>query len=510
MYREGMNVVSRLQPDGEPAVASAPSPTGRQTALIAVGQGALMAFGGLLALLVAQSFGKSTETDAFFAAYGLYSVGLVFAQTFRLTAVSRVVHEYGRQTDTTLLGAVALMTLLAAVPMVILAGPVADALVASDPTDAGPTALRILWLALAGQLMAAMLATVLAVRGAFTAIGLATLVTGLVSIIVFVAFRGPLGIQAAAVALAAGAAWLASASLTVLWHSGWRAAPPSARLARAMAREAGRLMFASATFIGTNMAYVVSLAWAARQGHGEATLFSYAYVLAAMLVAITANVPAMVRSPSLVASIDRTEGAVAVGETSFRFTVVLGGAGLALVLLIGPPLMRIALGSGYSEHDVWSIVITAACLAGWVLGSAAGMFAVVELLARGQVRALAALACAQVAGVAALGWAGGVVAGISGIAVGLSLSSVLVAGAQLALAFGDRWSSTAARMARDCVREAGALVPACVPSAAVLVAADGSTLAVLLAGLCAVLLLPVATRLAWPAESRVLAGVVRR
>jgi O-antigen/teichoic acid export membrane protein len=505
-----MSVASRLQSDGEAAEASAPSPTGRQTALVAGGQGALMAFGGLLALLVAQSFGKSTETDAFFAAYGLYTVGLVFAQTFRLTAVSRVVHDQGRETAATLLGAVALMTLLAAVPMVIVAGPVAHVLVASDPTQTGEDALRILWLALAAQLVAAMLATMLAVRGSFTAIGVATLLTGLVSIIVFVALRGPLGIQAAAVALSAGAAWLASASLAVLWHSGWRAAPPSARLARAMAREAGRLTFASGTFIGTNLAYVVSLAWAARQGHGEATLFSYAYVLAAMLVAITVNVSAMVRSPSLVASNARTEGAAAVGETSFRYTVVLGGAGLALLLLIGPPLMRVALGSGYSEHDAWSIAVTAGCLAGWVLGSAAGIFAVVELLARGQLRALSALAGVQVACVVVLGWAGGAVAGIAGIAVGLSLSSVLVAGVQLTLAFGDRWSATAARMARDCMRESSALVPACVPPTVVLVATHGSTLGVVVAGVLAVLLLAVATFLAWPAESRAIVGVVRR
>ena len=279
------------------SAAAAPVPTGRQVVLIAVGQGVLMVLGGVLALLVAQRFGKNEQTDAFFSAYAFYAVGLTLVQAFRLSAVSPLVRERGPEMITRMLGAIAIISLGLAVPMVMLAEPMGAVLVVRDPGDLAARTLRILWLTLTCHLFAAMLAAILAVRGRFTVIGLAPLLSGIVSIGVFLVLAPELDILAAAWGLAASALWIAGASSVVLLRSGWRPSALTLDALHAMLREAGRLVFASAAFFGATSTYLVCMAVAARQGAGEATLFSYAFMLATIFVGAISNVTALVRSP---------------------------------------------------------------------------------------------------------------------------------------------------------------------------------------------------------------------
>jgi len=505
-----MQAVSPGGPDTDVPVALGTAPTSRQTALVIVGQAALMGFGAILALVIAQTFGKTSRTDAFFAAYGLYTVGLVFSGTFRLTAVSPLVRATGPEVATRLLGAVVLLSLAGALPMVLLASPVGQLLAASDPTGVAATSLRILWIALAGQLIGAMLATILTVRGSFTALGLITLMTGLVTCVVFLATRDALGIDAAAVGLAAGGVWIALASLVALHRSGWRPARPDRALLRSTLGETRRLGYASVTFVGINLAYVVSLALVARLGAGEATLYSYAYVLAGILVALTANVSAMVRSPSLVASAARTTETAATGAWSLRMTVVVGGPALGIALLVGPPLIGVALGSGFSDHDVTEILVALVCFVGWTIASASGIFAIVELLARDELRRLALLAIGQVVAVAALGVLAGEIAGMPGVAVALSVVALAVTVTQLHWAFGETLGAAAARVGADLGREAVVLVLSFGPAALVLWALDASAAGYVAAGLLAVLLVvPISVR-AWPVEVGSLLGGLRR
>ena len=469
-----------------------------------------MVFGGVLALLVAQIFGKNTKTDAFFAAYGVYAVGLTFGQTFRLTAVSRLVQARGAEPITRLLGAVVILALILGIPMVALADPLGRLLVTTDPGNVAPAALRILWIALTGQLLAAMLATVLAVRGRFVAIGLASLLSGFVSIGTFLLVESSLGIPGAAVGLAASAVWLTTAFALVLARTGWRPTLPTLRSVHEMALEAVRLAFASSIFIGMTLAYVICVAMAARQGRGEATLFAYAYVLAAMLVGVTANVTAMVRSPALVASRDRARDASAAGVWSLRFTLLLAGPVLAMVLLVGKPVIAAALGSGFAGRDVHKILVTLACLVGWILGSAGGIFATVELLARSELRRLAALAVLLVVAVFALALIGAALAGIEGIAIALSTATLAVTVAQLRSAFGAEWHTAARRMLSACVREVAVLVVAFTPSILLLRAVGEGTVTTVLAAALAAAFVTIASRLAWPHESKALLGLARR
>ncbi len=486
------------------------APTPRETALIAIGQGAIMVFGGVLALLVAQIFGKTTETDAFFAAYSLYSLGVTFAQSFRLTAVASLVESPGGEAIARMFGAATVMIAVVALPMVVFAGPTGELLIPHDPTGTAPGVLRILWVALAGQLLVGMLLAALMVRGRFTLIGVASMAMGLVSVATFLATQSALGIDAAAAGLAAGSVWLAAVLALGLRRSGWRVSPRDAGHLGTFAREAGRLVYASATFVGSTLVYVVAVALAGREGAGEATLFAYAFMLSTMLLGVTGNVAALVRAPSLVAGADRVERTAATAIASVRFTAILAGPLIALALLVGTPLIELALGSGFSEDDIASILATLVLLVGWMLGSAAGLFAVVELLARRELRRLALLAVALVALVGCLAAAGAAVAGIEGIAVGLSVATVAIAALQLRLAFGRLWRSTAAQMLRDTLRQVVALALAFAPSTLLVVVAGDGAAQLVAAGLLAVGLTALATHRAWPGEAAVLTGLVRR
>lgn len=469
-----------------------------------------MVLGGVLAVLVAQIFGKNAKTDAFFAAYGVYAVGLTFAQTFRLTAVSRLVRAPGHVTTTRLLGAVVVISVVIALPMVVLAGPLGRLLVTTDPHGIAVTSLRILWIALLGQLLAAMLATALAVRGSFAAIGIGMLPSGIVSIGTFLLVRSDAGVTGAAIGLAAAAVWLTIVFGVTLLRTGWRPTRPSPVLGMEMGAEAGKLTYASATFIGTNVAYVVCVAVAARVGRGETTLFAYAYVLASMLLGVTANVTAMVRSPALLASSNRAEDAAAAGLWSLRFTLVLVGPVVAMVMLIGKPVVGFALGSGFHGQDITRILLTLLCLVGWILASAAGIFAVVELLARSELRRLAGLSVALVLAVTGLAAAASSVAGIEGIAGALSLVTIGVSLVQMRWAFGARWRSVVAGMLRATRREMIVLVGAFAPSTALLLALGDGLASYLCATVLAALLVMVGSRVAWPREWEALLGVARR
>ncbi len=486
------------------------APTGRQTALVALGQGALMAFGALLALLMAQFFGKTTETDAFFAAYGVYTVGLVFSGTFRLTAVSRLVRGADSAVATQLIGAVAVLAGLLAIPMLLLAEPVGALLVDQDPTDAAPTALRLLWIAVAGQLLSAMLATILAVRGMFTAIGVVTLLVGFVSIGVFVATKDALGVGAAALGVAVGGVWLSGASFVVLWRAGWRLHLRVPGLISGVWWETRRLAFASLTFGGANLAYVASVAIVTRQGEGEATLYAYAYVLAAVLIAITANVSATTRSPSMVASEQRTTDIAGAGRWSVRLTLLVGGPGLGFAALLGPPIIAWALGGGYGEADSRVIVATMACFSGWVVASAAGTFAIVELLARDELRRLAILAGVQVAAILPVGILGAAIAGGPGVAGAVSVVALGVAVTQMWWAYGERPTHALRWIGGDVARELVVVVLAFGPPALLLGAAGASTAGYAAAGLLAIVLVAVVSWRAWPQDVAALAGSLRR
>ena len=156
------------------------------------------------------------------------------------------------------------------------------------------------------------------------------------------------------------------------------------------------------------------------------------------------------------------------------------------------------------------ILITLLCLVGWILASAAGIFAIIELLARWELRRLAVLAAILVVAVFVAALAGATVAGIEGIAAGLPLAMIAITVVLLRWAFAAEWRSNARLMLGASGRELAVLVGAFAPSALLLLGAGDETVASVGAAALAAVLVVFASRLAWPEEFKGLVGLTRR
>jgi len=174
------------------------------------------------------------------------------------------------------------------------------------------------------------------------------------------------------------------------------------------------------------------------------------------------------------------------------------------VLLIGRPLIGVVLGPGFSDDDIESLLMTLVCLVGVLIGTAAGTFAVVELLAREALVPLALLAAGQVAVVAAAAWAGAELAGIYGIAPALSAVSLGVTLFQMRWAFGRACRAPVRAMVGASARELAVLAAAFAPPAGLVLLAGQSALSTAAAGALAVALVVATTSVAWPQEGRAL------
>jgi CDP-diglyceride synthetase len=161
-----------------------------------------MGLGAAIALVILLRFGKDAETDGLFAAYGVYGIVVVIAQSFRTTIVARLVE--GPSLFASLnrhLGAVGVVFLAAGVPLAALAGPLARLLVGDlgdTATHAARTALLILWFAAGAQLASALLAAALAVRDEFALSGAAYVAGGVVSVVALLALAPVLAVAAQA------------------------------------------------------------------------------------------------------------------------------------------------------------------------------------------------------------------------------------------------------------------------------------------------------------------------
>lgn len=477
--------------------------TPRSVALVAAGQLSLMAFGGLLAVLIAQVFGKTRSTDAFFATYGVYSLGQVIASSLRFSVIPEIVDRTPRSMSRVLAGAVAI-GLVIGVPVLVFADGFASVLAANDPEAVAPTSLRILTLAIGAQLVTAVLLAALAVYGRFGAIAATTGTAGLVTLGAFVALRPRIGIDAASAALGVS-------SLYMLGAAGLSARLAGIGLIRVPVVEGVRagstLLWSSATFFGPALAFTFAVSVATRYAPGEATVLAYAYVIASTLAAVTTYVVAGLRAPEITADQQRTAAALSAAVVSIRATIAIVSPILALVVIVGAPVLGWVLGDAFGNEDVRTAIWALLALYGWILATALGVFAVVELLAR---PARGTLACISVMlwlgtwAVAPLGYS---VAGIPGIAGAISSIAVAASILQLRFAFGSEAGRLAARVGRWLLSEAVLLAVALTPVVAVRIFGSGDLLTLASGALSATLLI-VGSIVLWPDERRLAMAVV--
>ena len=325
-------------------------------AVTAVLQLASMGIGALLAVLIVQLFGKDAQTDGVLAAYGVYSLIVVLAQTFRATIVPRLTEDdsgFGRFDE--YLGATLALFVLAALPLVALGGPIAALLtgdLGDEARDAAQTALLWFWVAAGGQLVAALGAALLATRNEFALPGGAYVAGGITACVVLAVASGPLDVEAVAVGVAAGSAVTVLIVAARLLALGYRPSAGRIRPRRITVLAISTMLIGAAANIIGQLNYVITIGFAAHLGEGAVTIYSYAFFGMGLLVGVTSAPAALVMAAPIARDWDRRTASLRPHLLDVvRTGLVLLVAPVALAAACGDELAALALGGALTEGD---------------------------------------------------------------------------------------------------------------------------------------------------------------
>jgi hypothetical protein len=397
----------------------------RSGLLTGISTAAVSGSAAVLGVILSRKFGHGVKTDGFFAAYGPYLALVLVAGSLRVVVLPRFVTagsggELGREVGSWAAG---LAGPLAAIVLAALLWPHGIASVLTSAPGAQHTAAILLpWVvpSAVAQIFGGLVASGLAALDDYewAAFGFAFgSVAGVVLTLLLIGH----GVVALGWGLALnGALTLAIplGALVVRRGIGWPAAVDWSRLVQ--------LGEGVALPVALQVLYVVGLRFASGLGEGRGTTFSYAYLIAAFLVAVTAA------SVALVATVPfAREGAAP--ERVARHVVSISWLSLAVVAaaagvfaLAGETVVRRVLGSSYAGGTGAELGRLVVYLAPWMVASVAVTVAYPLLFVRGRARWLPVLAVATVGVHVLVEWGARAVFGLAGVAIGLAVTTALV------------------------------------------------------------------------------------
>jgi peptidoglycan biosynthesis protein MviN/MurJ (putative lipid II flippase) len=398
---------------------------------------AMAAASAIQAVLYLGRFGTNARTDGFFVAFALYSTFGVFSQSLRLTSVGLLVEPNPRLSVrgfAAVLATIALGVLVLTIP---LAGPLSQLIAPGLKTSARQvtaSALPVLGVAMVLQLWAAGAATVLAIRGRFTAIAGAYMAGAGAGLAVFLVLMSRTGVQTLGWSMAAMSVLTCAWMLVGVQRSGGLGPWPTELSSRpvepmrpiepwapgALVRDCGVVLGRTAIYLAFNLLFVVTLAFASRTAAGGTTVLSYAYLFASYLVAGTGMALGMSSIPDLTrqARAQRRALVAATVPRGFRYAMLLVAPALAGLIAAGAPLIHAVLPHSLSAAQVHTLRVFALLLVPWTVAALLVNFLLPVLLAMGRARLLGALAPALLALHLAVTAAGAALWGVDG-AVGV-------------------------------------------------------------------------------------------
>jgi hypothetical protein len=376
-------------------------------------------------VILSRKFGHGVKTDGFFTAYGVYLALVLVANALRVVVLPRfaLARADGRLRGEVGTWAAALAVPLVPLVLVALVWPrgLADVL-AGNPLARQQAAELLPWLvpAAAVQVCAGVLASVLAALDdyATAALGFGLgAVVGLVAIVALVDH----GVVAFGWGLAVnGAIAFAVPFAAVVRHRAL--GPPDASIWTRL----HELVDGVSLPLVLQALFIVGIRFANGLGTGEATTFSYAYLISAFLVAVTATSIALVTTVPFA-----REGAAP--ERVARHVVAVSWLSLSLVAaaagvfaLAGETVVRRVLGSSYGGSTGAELGRLVVYLAPWMVASIAVTVAYPLVFVRGRARWLPAAAAVILVAHVFVEWAGRAAFGLSGIAAGLAVTTAVV------------------------------------------------------------------------------------
>jgi hypothetical protein len=380
--------------------------------------------------LLSRKFGHGVKTDGFFAAYAVYVALVLVASALRVVVLPGFARARadGRLPAETGTWAAALAVPIVPALVVALAEPdwVAG-LLTGGARSQHQAALLVPWLvpAAAAQIYAGIAASALAALDDYgtAAFGFAAgAVAGLAAIVALVGH----GVQAFGWGLALNGAVALALPFAVLVARGGVGLPGSGLTLRLR-----RLAEGVALPFALQGLYVIGLRFASGLGEGRPTTFSYAYLIAALLVAVTASSLALVSSVPLARdelTPDRA-GRHVVAASWLSLAVV--GAAAGVFALAGEHVARWALGSSYGGGTGAQLGRLVVYLAPWMVASVAVSVAFPLLFVRGSARFLPLLAIVVLALHVLVEWGGRAAFGLAGIAAGMAVTTAATLAALL-------------------------------------------------------------------------------
>ena len=382
-------------------------------------------------IVLSRKFGHGAQTDGFFAAYAVYLALVLVATALRVVVLPGFVRAQraGRLGGgvTTWLGALALPL----VPVIVLCvgwpDLVARAL-SGNPEARHAAATLLPWLvpAAAAQIAAGVFASALASLDDY-AVAAGSFGGGAVAgLVVIVALVGH-GVVAFGWGLALNAAVAAGAPLVALLLRRVLRAPDASLLARLRELVEG----VSLPFALQGL-YLIGYRFANGLGTGKATTLSYAYLIAATLVAVTATSIALVSTVPFARG-EPTPPRVArhIGAISWLSLATVAGAA-GVFALAGGTVARHVLGSEYGGGTGAELGRLVVYFAPWMIASIAVTVAYPLLFVRGRAKWLPLLAVGALGVHVLVEWGGRGIAGLGGVAGGLAVTTALILAVVLA------------------------------------------------------------------------------
>jgi hypothetical protein len=414
--------------------------TGAVTAVALAVQTGLAAVVGVI---IAREFGRTAETDGFFAAYGVFIVLALAANTVRLVVLPPLARA---RAD----GRLAAETSAWAASLGLLVGPVLiAALVLDDPLGAlltanGPQAARqaaaatlpLVVVAGVGQLYAGLAASALAALDDYVTPAVGFILGSVVGLAVILVLLDAHGIRAVAVGMAVNGLLAVAVPGVALALRARRSAVPRSGLVphrddEGLGARTLRVARGSALPLALQAAYLVALAVAAREGVGGQTSFGYAYLAGSAVVAATAASFGLATSVPLTrAGLDAFRVAHHVVATSWLALIAVGlTAGTFLVA--GEPIVSRVLGTGYADTVGDELGRLIAAFAPWMVAAIGFTLAFPLAFVAARDAGLGWLALAALAVQGVLAPLGQATLGLNGLVLALTVTTALALAALL-------------------------------------------------------------------------------
>jgi hypothetical protein len=325
---------------------------------------------------LSHKFGRDARTDGFLAAYGVYLVIVFAAQAFRLVIVPDLTRAAGENRLTAEFVSYASAFLAIGIPVSVLTFLLADqigslltgrlpnqaALVASD-------AIVYLMPAAFAQLLAALAASALAASDSYIVAAVGYAVGAAVNLVVFVLLADAHGLIALAWGVAINGAVALAIPLGALLLSRHLRGRRSGGIA--ILPRLWRLVQAAAVPLALQGLYVIALRAASGLGEGNQTSLTYAYLVAATLVAATASSLSLISSAPLTRRGIDAEGAAQYVVHASWFSLAFIGAAAGVLALVGGDVVHAALGGAFSGEVGTELGHLIIYLAPWMVASVA-------------------------------------------------------------------------------------------------------------------------------------------